>query len=103
MTAYWMARANPRDLTLLQQYADILSEVGGRYPFKPLARQERFVELEGNRHFEQYYLHEFPSLEAALAMYNSPEYQRATATRQAACDGCEIVILDGGDSFRGTF
>ncbi|WP_352249450.1 hypothetical protein [Amycolatopsis nalaikhensis] len=34
-------------------------------------------------------------------MYHSPEYQRATTIRQAACAGAQLVPLDGGDSVTG--
>jgi uncharacterized protein (DUF1330 family) len=103
MAAYWIARANLRDLKSLDRYAEIVAGLERRYPFEPLARSGRFVELEAKEHFERYYLHKFPSMEVALAMYNSPEYQEATAIRKAACDGCELVIVDGGDLFSGEF
>jgi uncharacterized protein (DUF1330 family) len=101
MSAYWVARANPRDLELLGNYAQIVADLKTKYPSQPLARNGRFVELEGNKHFTHYYLHKFPSMEAALAMYNSPEYQQAIAIRNAACDGCELVIVEGGDLLSG--
>jgi uncharacterized protein (DUF1330 family) len=100
MPAYWVARANPRDLEMLGRYAEIISRIQPRYGLEPLARRRSFVEIEGDPKFEQYYLHRFPSMEMALAMYDSPEYQEAAAIRKAACDGCELVILDGGDGLR---
>ena len=103
MAAYWVARANLRDIESLGRYAQIVADLKQRYPFQPLARSGKFIELEGERHFSHYYLHQFPSMELALAMYNSPEYQEATAVRKAACDGCELVILEGGDSFMHKF
>ncbi|WP_423185065.1 DUF1330 domain-containing protein [Arthrobacter sp. NyZ413] len=98
MPAYWLGRANPRDGALLARYAEIVSRIQPRYGFEPLSRGQAFVELEGDLKFERYFLHRFPSLEEALAMYNSPEYQEAAAIRQAACNGSELVIIDGGDN-----
>jgi uncharacterized protein (DUF1330 family) len=34
-------------------------------------------------------------MQAAMAFYNSPEYQEAAAIRRASRDGCELVIMEG--------
>ena len=39
---------------------------------------------------------EFPSMQAALDCYNSPEYQAAKAIRVTVADG-EITIVEGND------
>jgi uncharacterized protein (DUF1330 family) len=39
---------------------------------------------------------EFPSYQAALECYRSPEYARAKALRQNASDG-DLVIIEGHD------
>lgn len=98
MPAYWMARANPRDLRQLERYAAIVARLQPQYGVEPLARGRTFVELEGDARFEQYYLHRFPSMDLALAMFHSPEYQEAARIRRAACDGCELVVMEGGDA-----
>ena len=39
---------------------------------------------------------EFPSYQAALDCYNSPDYQRAKAVR-VACADADVVIIEGVD------
>jgi len=95
MSAYWIARARVRDEQAQGRYAEIVNRISSAYPHETLARAGRFRVLEGTRQFDRYYLHKFPSMEAALAFYNSPEYQEAVALRRAACDGCELVIVEG--------
>ncbi|MEA5456304.1 DUF1330 domain-containing protein [Sinomonas sp. JGH33] len=103
MSAYWFGRANPRDHLLLAQYAEIVSRIQPQYGLEPLSRGQAFIELEGELKFERYFLHRFPSMDAARAMFDSPEYRMAAAIRQAACDGCELVIIDGGDNLKGSW
>jgi uncharacterized protein (DUF1330 family) len=85
----------------MAEYAAIVASIREHYGCEPLSRGARVVQLEGEKQFEQHFLHRFPSMEAALAMYNSPEYQRAAAVRQGACAGSELVLLDGGDFVTG--
>lgn len=98
MPAYWVARATVREFEPMAEYSAIVAELRARYGFEPLSRGVRVEQLEGAKQFEQHFLHRFPSMDAALAMYHSPEYQRAAAIRRGACDGCELVLLDGGDA-----
>ncbi|MBB1156944.1 DUF1330 domain-containing protein [Amycolatopsis dendrobii] len=101
MSAYWVARATVRDPEPMTEYSAIVARLRDRYGFEPLSRGVRVEQLEGERQFQQHFLHRFPSMEAALAMYNSAEYQRAAEFRRAACGDCELVLLDGGDSVAG--
>ena len=94
MSAFWIARARLRDLDGQQRYAELLARIRQEHQFETLARSGRFQVLEGTQHFDRYFLHRFPSMDAALALYNSPEYQEAAAIRRASCDGCELVIME---------
>jgi uncharacterized protein (DUF1330 family) len=95
MSVYWIARAKIRNEAGQGRYAEIVNRISSAYPHETLARAGRFQVLEGSQQFDRYYLHKFPSMEAALAFYHSPEYQQAVAIRRAACDGCELVLVEG--------
>lgn len=95
MSVYWIARARVRSEAGQSRYAEIVNRISSAYPHETLARAGRFQVLEGTQQFDRYYLHKFPGMEAALAFYNSPEYQEAAAIRRAACDGCELVLVEG--------
>ena len=102
MAAYWIARARLSGLNDAQKagmarYREIVMGAVERHPFITLSRSSRIEVLEGTTHFDQFFLHEFPSMEAALAFYHSPEYQEAATIRRACCDG-ELVIIDGVDT-----
>ena len=100
MAAFWIARAKLRDMEGQQRYAELMAQIEKTHSFETLARSGQFQVLEGTEHFNRYFLHRFPSMDAALAMYNSLEYQEAAAIRRAACDGCELVIMEGEKVFR---
>jgi uncharacterized protein (DUF1330 family) len=102
MSALWIARARIRDMDGLRRYAEIVAGLEKAHPFEPLARSGKLEVLEGTQHFNRYFVHRFPSMEAARAFYYSPQYQEATAIRRASCDGCELVIMEGEDTFRGS-
>jgi uncharacterized protein (DUF1330 family) len=70
------------------------------HPHETLARSGKFQVLEGSQYFDRHSLHKFPSMEAALAFYHSPEYQEAAAIRRVSCDGCELVIVKGETIFK---
>lgn len=102
MPAYWIARTRLNDLTEeklagLKRYAETAKAALERHPSEMLSRHAKHVVLEGTEYFDHYYLYKFPSMEEALALYNSPEYQEAAAIRRSICDG-ELVIVDGGDT-----
>jgi uncharacterized protein (DUF1330 family) len=86
-----------------KRYAEILERIARSHPYETLARSGKFQVLEGTQHFDRYFLHRFPSMEAALALYQSPEYQEAAAIRRASCDGCELVIMEGEAVFKSSF
>jgi len=67
----------------------ILERLGGRF----IVRGGQSEEPEGLA-FERHVIIEFPSFEAALAAYNSPEYQEVAKIRQATADSL-IVVVEG--------
>lgn len=90
---YWIARITIKDAELYKDYAtkavESVKAHGGTY----LARGGDIRATEGNERPRNVIV-EFPTIEAALACYNSPEYTAARAIRQAASDG-EFVVIEG--------
>jgi uncharacterized protein (DUF1330 family) len=95
MPAYWIGRAQMRDLAGYQRYGALVRQASAIYPNQVLARAGRYQVLEGPDDFDRYVLLRFPSMEAARAFYHSPEYQQALAIRQAASGRTELVITEG--------
>jgi uncharacterized protein (DUF1330 family) len=105
MAAYWLGRATFRDVKLIERYIELnkQNKIDERFHGKLLSRDGRVAELEGGIHFEHYYLWEFPTLEIALEMYHSPEYQEAAKFRRSACSAVELVVFEGGDHYAGKY
>jgi uncharacterized protein (DUF1330 family) len=90
---YWIVRIDVEDLTTYERYRSMnaapLSAFGGRF----LVRGGRFEAPEGSSRSRNIVV-EFPSYQAALACYHSPDYQAAAQVRQAAARG-ELIIIEG--------
>lgn len=93
MTAYWIGRVRVTDPDGYGEYAKragpAIEKHGGRF----LARGGRTVTLEGDE-YPRNVVVEFPSVEAAEACYNSPEYQEAVAFAKDAADRL-LCIVEG--------
>ncbi|SFJ23632.1 DUF1330 domain-containing protein [Aerobium aerolatum] len=90
---YWIAHVNVRDAERYKDYVSTAKPAFERYGANFLARGGAYQTLEG-RAFARNVVIEFPSLQAALDCYNSPEYQAAKAIRVTVADG-EITIVEG--------
>ena len=93
MPAYWMARVSVTDEESYGEYAKRAGPAIEKHGGKFLARGGRFVTLEGAE-YPRNVLVEFPSVEAAKACYNSPDYQEAAAFAKDAADRL-LVIVEG--------
>jgi uncharacterized protein (DUF1330 family) len=98
MKAYWVARSKINDPVAYKRYTDRVPDIIRRYQGTVLARGGRFRILEGPEKFARFVVIEFPSLEQAVACYNSPEYQAAAAFRKQGAGEVELVIVEGGDA-----
>ena len=82
-TALWIAHVHVTDADAYALYAkaatDAIAAHGGVF----LARGGRYVQLEGNDR-PRNVVARFPSLEAAVACYNSPDYQAALSHAKGA-------------------
>jgi len=99
MPAYWVARSRINDPVAYKRYTDRVPGIMARHGARILSRGAAFRILEGPHTFERFVVIEFPSLEAGVACFNSPEYQEAAAFRRANGAGeVELVMLDAGDA-----
>jgi uncharacterized protein (DUF1330 family) len=100
MPAYWIARAKITDRVLYKKYTDRVPEIISRFGGKVLARGGRYRIMEGPEAFHRFVVIEFPTFEQAVACFESPEYQEASAFRRGGAGVVENVIVDGGDATR---
>ena len=98
MPAYCLARAKITDPIAYKKYTDRVPEIIDRYEGKILARGGRYQIMEGPENFHRFVVIEFPTLEQAVACFESPEYQEAAAFRRAGGGIVENVIVEGGEA-----
>ena len=90
---YWIARVDIRDAEGYKGYVAAAKPAFEKYGAKFLARGGEFTELEGKARARNVVI-EFPSHQAAVDCYNSPEYQIAAKIRQQVADA-EMVVVEG--------
>ena len=102
MPAYWVAHARINDPVEYKKYTDRVPEIVKRHGGTVLARGGRYKINEGGEDFRQFHRHiviEFPTLEQAVACFESPEYQEAAAFRRNGGVGIvQNVIVESGDA-----
>ncbi|MFO1123715.1 MAG: DUF1330 domain-containing protein [Hyphomicrobiales bacterium] len=91
--AYWIARVTVTDPDQYKHYAGAAPEAFKKYGATILARGGTSHQMEGDGRPRNVVI-EFPSLQAALDCYNSPEYQSAKA-RRAGAGLADIVLVEG--------
>ncbi len=91
--AYWIANVTVTDPDPYALYAKGATDAFAAHGARVLARGGRVEGLEGESRPRNVVI-EFDNMEAALACYNSPEYQRAREHRLDAGDA-QIIILEG--------
>jgi uncharacterized protein (DUF1330 family) len=92
---YWVVRV---DVTDPEKYAAYQSLVGAplkKYGGRFLVRGGAFEVKEGKARKRQVVL-EFPTYQAALDCYRSPEYQTAVAKRRGGAD-FDLLVVEGYD------
>lgn len=90
---YWIAHVTVTDTDQYKLYAAAAPEAFKKYGATILARGGAFEQMEGDGRPRNVVI-EFPSLQAAIDCYNSPEYQAAKAKR-AGAGIAEIVLVEG--------
>jgi len=91
--AYWVARVDVQDAERYKDYVAAngvaFAKFGGRF----LVRGGRYDAVVGSSR-ERNVVIEFPSYEAAVACWNSPEYKAALEKREGSAT-VDMVIVEG--------
>jgi len=91
MPALWIAHVKVTDEDAYMKYAKIATEAIAEHGGVFIARGGRYVQLEGNDR-PRNVVAKFPSVEAALACYNSPRYQEALQHARGASERDLLVV-----------
>ena len=91
MTALWIAHVEVTDADAYGEYAKRATVAIAAHGGVFLARAGRYVQLEG-RDRARNVVARFPSLEAAVACYNSPAYQDALSYAKDAAERDLVVV-----------
>lgn len=92
---YWIARIDVRDPEAYKDYITTATPAYQQYGARFIVRGGAYEAIEGAARSRNVVI-EFPSLEAAKACYNSPQYQKAKAIREQFSDG-ELIIIEGNN------
>jgi uncharacterized protein (DUF1330 family) len=100
MPAYWVARSRIHDPVEYKKYTDLVPAIIEKHGGKVLARGGQYQIMEGPEEFHRFVVIEFPTLQAGVACFESPEYVAAAAFRRAGAGVVENVIVESGDATR---
>jgi uncharacterized protein (DUF1330 family) len=96
MKGYLIANLDIQDQPTFQRYREevvpLIQRYGGRY----LIRGGEVETLEGHLGLKRLIVLEFPSVEAARAFYDSPEYQPVKQIRLQSAES-EVALVGGYD------
>lgn len=95
MTALWIANVTVTDTDAYAKYAALAGPAIAAHGGEFLARGGRYVQLEG-RERKRNVVARFPSVDAAVACYNSTEYQAALDHARGASERDLIVVEEIG-------
>ena len=90
---YWIARVDVHDEAAYKNYAAANGVAFAKYGARFLVRGGHFENPDGGSRARNVVL-EFPSYQAALDCWNSPEYRAAAALRHNA-SVMDLVIISG--------
>ncbi len=92
---YWIARVDVRDDAVYAKYRDANAIAFKKYGARFVVRGGKFENPEGSSRTRNVVI-EFPSYQAAVDCYHSPEYEHAISIRAPISEG-DIVIIEGYD------
>jgi len=92
---YWIANVEVRDADGYKAYGAMLPDIFRKYGGRFTTRGGKMEVVEGRSH-PRVVIIEFPSYDAAMACYRSPEYAKAIVARQAAADA-DLIVIEGYD------
>jgi uncharacterized protein (DUF1330 family) len=92
MPALWIAHVSVTDTDAYGKYAELAGPAIAKHGGTFIARGGRFVQLEGKER-PRNVVAKFPSVEAAVDCYHSPEYQAALDHARGASER-ELVVVE---------
>ncbi len=92
MGALWIAHVTVTNADAYGKYAELAGPAIAKHGGEFIARGGRFVQLEG-RERPRNVVARFPSVEAAVDCYNSPEYQAALDHARGASER-ELMVVE---------
>lgn len=92
---YWIARVDVTDPEAYKAYVAANAEPLRKHGARFLVRAGRFENPEGTSRLRNIVI-EFPSYQAALDCWNSPEYQDAVRLR-VPVSTVDLVVIEGYD------
>lgn len=92
---YWIGRVDVTNPDAYQNYVRANAAAFAKFGARFLVRGGTFKAVEGGSRARNVVI-EFPSYEAALACWDSPEYQAAKAERDGHAVA-EILVIEGYD------
>ncbi|NVO55295.1 DUF1330 domain-containing protein [Rhodobacteraceae bacterium B1Z28] len=95
MAALWIAHVTVTDNEAYGKYAELAGPAIAKHGGEFIARAARYVQLEGKER-PRNVVARFPSVEAAVECYNSPEYQTALNHARDASER-ELVVVEIAD------
>ena len=98
MVAYWVARSKVNNPDQYKKYTDLVPAIIAKYGGKVLARGGRYQIMEGPDRFHRFIVIEFPTMESAIACFESDAYREASTFRRGGAGVVENVIVEGGDA-----
>ena len=92
---YWIVRVDITDMDRYKAYVAANAEPLRKYGARFLVRAGRFENPEGTSRTRNAVI-EFPSYQAAVDCWKSPEYQQAIKLRQPVSTA-DLIIIEGYD------
>lgn len=93
MSVYYIGSYDITDPTEFQKYPPVVMSLLPKYGGKILASDIQAYLVEGTRRTMNAII-QFPSREAALGLYNDPDYQEAKRIRQRSTANASMVIVE---------
>lgn len=98
MPAFWLARSKINDPVAYKRYTDKVPAIIAKHGGEVLARGGKFEVMEGPEYFERFVVISFPTFEAGVNCFRSPEYDEAARHRRENSAGeVQTVILEAGE------
>ncbi|AZV78232.1 DUF1330 domain-containing protein [Parasedimentitalea marina] len=95
MGALWIAHVTVTDADAYGKYAKLAGPAIAKHGGEFIARGGKFVQLEGKER-PRNVVAKFPSVDAAVDCYNSPEYQEALNHARGASER-ELMVVETSD------